>query len=108
MIVMRIVIAALALLLATGPSVAGPETGGGELAPPVRIEAAGAPINVDVGHSAPFVVDWNRDGKPDLLVGQFGQGKLRIYLNRGTAEKPTFGEHEVFEAGGAEGTVPSG
>ena len=36
---------------------------------------------MDIGHAAPFVGDIDKDGKPDLLVGQFGQGRLRIYKN---------------------------
>src|SRR5688572_2388674 len=37
-----------------------PEAGGlaEELAPPVRIEAAGRPIDTEVGHAAPFVGDF--------------------------------------------------
>src|SRR5437016_5228905 len=42
-----------------------------ELLPPVRLEAAGKPIDTDVGHAAPFVCDIDGDGKLDLLVGQF-------------------------------------
>jgi hypothetical protein len=71
---------------------------GDDLAPAVRIEANGKPIDTDVGHAAPVqlvppgeanfgpqapkdvrrgvrskicVADWNGDGKPDLLVGDF-------------------------------------
>jgi hypothetical protein len=42
----------------------------GELAPPVRIEAARKPIDTDVGHAAPFVGDFDGDGVNDLVVGQ--------------------------------------
>ena len=59
-----------------------------DLAPPVRIEAAGKPIDTDVGHAAPFVCDFDGDGVQDLLVGQFGEGILRIYRNEGTNAKP--------------------
>jgi hypothetical protein len=106
---MKPLIALLTLLVAGGPALAaGTTPAGGALAPPVRIEAGNGPIDVDVGHAAPHVVDWNGDGLPDLLVGQFGQGVLRIYLNGGTRTAPEFGEFTLFQAGGADGSVPSG
>ena len=79
-----------------------------ELAPPLRLQAAGQPINVDIGHAAPFVADLRGDGKMVLLVGQFGQGKLRLYPNIGTKSDPKFDNFEWFQAGGNVGTVPAG
>ena len=104
------VTAAIAALLAAGPV----QPTGGKLAPdlaePVQIMAGDKPIDVTVGHAAPFVADMNNDGKRDLLVGQFGDGALRIYTNTGTNEQPKF--DETFEwftvEGGAKGTVPFG
>lgn len=82
-----------------------------KLKAPVRIEAGGKPIDVVSGHSAPLSFDWNRDGKKDLLVGEYGPddvgGRLRIYLNVGTAENPEFDAFLHFEAGGKTATVPS-
>lgn len=80
----------------------------GEMDPPVLIEASNGPIDMDVGHAAPFVHDWDGDGTWDLLVGQMGGGKLRIYRNVGTATAPRFEDYEIFKAGESEGTVPSG
>jgi hypothetical protein len=79
-----------------------------ELRGPVRLEAGGKPIDVDVGHAAPYVRDMDRDGKPDLLVGQFGKGKLRVYQNMGTREQPQFEDFTYFQAGGADATIPAG
>ena len=80
-----------------------------DLAPPVQILAEGQPINVDVGHAAPFVVaDLKGDGKMVLLVGQFGQGRLRLYPNTGTTSAPKFDKFEWFQAGGNVATVPTG
>ena len=40
--------------------------------------------------SAPSVIDWNADGKKDLLVGQFDSGNVWLFLNKGTDQKPVF------------------
>src|SRR5262245_10828968 len=74
-----------------------------ELAAPVLVQAGGQPINVDIGHAAPFYGDLDNNGKLHLLVGQFGDGKLRIYRNAGTNDKPRFNEFTWFD-----GKVPSG
>jgi hypothetical protein len=80
----------------------------GELAPPVRIEAAGKPIDTEVGHAAPFVGDFDGDGVNDLLVGQFGQGLLRIYRNEGSQERPKLAAGVTFKDGKEDGRVPTG
>ena len=81
----------------------------GELQPPIHLEAAGKPVDVErEGHSAPFVGDFDGDGLPDLLVGQYHEGRLRIYKNTGTKGKPRFDSHTWFEAGGAAAKVPVG
>jgi hypothetical protein len=81
----------------------------GDLAQPVQVQAAGQPIDVHmVGHSAPFYGDIDGDGRRDLLVGQFDDGRLRIYRNSGTSTTPRFEGYSWFEAGGAVGTVPAG
>lgn len=94
--------------LVVGGWASGGVAAGSELGTPVRIEADGKPIDVDVGHAAPWVADWDGDGKADLLVGQFGDGKLRIYRNLGTPAAPKYGAATWFEAGGKTGAVPSG
>ncbi len=78
-----------------------------ELAPPITITAGGKPIDVEVGHAAPCVADLKGDGKPCLLVGQFGGGKLRVYANLGTKGKRRFDKFEWFQAGDKLGTVPA-
>ena len=79
-----------------------------ELAAPIRIEAAGKPIDTDVGHAAPFVCDFDGDGVQDLLVGQFGGGQLWIYRNEGTNVEPKLAAGVKFKEGGKDGTVPCG
>jgi hypothetical protein len=79
-----------------------------DLSPGVKLEADGGPIDVEVGHAAPYYVDFDDDGVKDLLVGQFGGGKLRIYKNIGSNTEPKFDKFEFFQAGGADATVPYG
>jgi hypothetical protein len=71
-----------------------------ELAEPFIVKAGGQPIKVEVGHSAPIFADFDGDKLPDLLVGQFGSGRLRIYKNIGTRTNPKFDKFEWFKAGG--------
>ena len=79
-----------------------------ELEKPVRLESAGKPIDVDIGHAAPLWTDWDGDGKADLLVGQFGQGRLRIYRNTGNKGQPRFDGFTWFEVDGRPASVPTG
>ena len=78
------------------------------LSPGVKILAGTQPIDVEIGHAAPFYTDFDGDGVNDLLVGQFGQGKLRIYRNSGTNADPKFDKFQFFQAGGQDATVPFG
>ena len=83
-------------------------TAAAELASPFRVAANGKPIDVEIGHAAPYMMDFDGDGLNDLLVGQFGDGKLRIFRNEGSRTEPKFGEHTWFKAGGADARVPAG
>ena len=94
---------------------------------PVRILAAGVPIDVTTGHAAPYVIDFDGDGLKDLLVGEYGEheypadrmlpsalkygggfveGRLRIYRNRGTNTKPEFADFEYLRAGKEYASIP--
>jgi hypothetical protein len=79
-----------------------------DLLPPVRLEAAGKPIDTEVGHAAPFVGDFDGDGVRDLLVGQFGDGILWIYRNVGTNAHPQLAAGVKFKEGKPDGRVPTG
>ena len=41
---------------------------------------------------APFIADWNRDGKQDLIVGDgsYSANSIYLYLNSGSAAQPVF------------------
>src|SRR5262245_53950361 len=78
-----------------------------ELAAPIKILANGKALDVGrSGHAAPFVGDIDGDGLPDLLVGQYHEGRLRVYLNKGKKGAPRFDSWKWFEAGGKPGRVP--
>lgn len=94
-----------AVLLAAAAAAAGAAD---DLAPPVRLEAGGKPIDTEIGHAAPLVVDWNGDGKRDLLVGQFGGGRLWIFRNTGEDGDPRLAAGFLFKEGAEEATVPTG
>ena len=70
--------------------------------PPLPIQANGVNINVGYGGNAsPFMIDWDGDGKQDLLLGQFDQGRIRLYSNTGTHYNPTFENFVYLQAGGS-------
>lgn len=76
---------------------------------PVELVSAGG-IDVDVpGYSVPSYVDWNNDGLSDLVVGEGGgispSGKVRVYLNNGTAEAPEFSSYFFAQSGVSDLTV---
>ena len=75
---------------------------------PFKVLDGTQPINVEIGHAAPLLYDINGDGKKELLVGQFGGGKLRIYKNVGTNSNPQFEGFTWFQAGGQLASIPSG
>jgi hypothetical protein len=75
---------------------------------PVQIQASGQPLDVQRdGHSAPFVGDFDGDGVRDLLVGQYDQGRLRLYRNAGTNTEPLFQDYDWLKAEGELATVPT-
>lgn len=78
-----------------------------ELDQPFKVLVDGIPIDVDIGHAAPCWVDFDGDGLKDLLVGQFGGGRLRVYQNIGTPGAPRFSDFFYFQAAGADGTIPA-
>lgn len=60
----------------------------------------GGTIHTDNYGAVPNAVDWNDDGKKDLLVGTFYNGNVYYYQNRGTNAAPLFLDREMVEADG--------
>jgi len=80
----------------------------GEFAEGVKLQADGKDIEARVGHLVPVAVDFNGDGKKDLLVGQFSGGRIHLYLNKGTKTEPVLTDGGLLEAGGKQISLPAG
>jgi hypothetical protein len=63
---------------------------------------------VQGGYSIPEPVDWNADGRKDLLVGQYTNGKTQLFLNSGADSSPALGAGKAVQSGGADIQVPDG
>ncbi len=50
-------------------------------------------------NSNPDVVDWNEDGKKDIVIGE-ETGYVRLYLNQGTNSNPVFTTYSNIQSGG--------
>lgn len=108
LLAMNHLLCALGLALATAPDIAQHDPPAlPELAPPFLVEADGRPIELEAGHGAPFVVDYDGDGLPDLAVGQFGGGTCRLYRNVGTASAPEFASFVLLQADGKPAAMES-
>ncbi len=94
--------------LMTSPVVMAEEQRSPELLPPVRLTTRdGRPIDTGrVGHAAPAWGDIDGDGRPDLLLGEYFEGRMRFYRNVGVSGRPEFEKYEWFRADGALARVP--
>jgi hypothetical protein len=72
---------------------------------PATLQAGGAPLRGGGNFAAPFVVDWDNDGRKDLVVAG-GDGALLLYQNVGTDAAPEFGAGIPLTADGAALAVP--
>ena len=92
------------LYLNTGTDAA-PSFDGGT---PLQVGPSGSKTNIDVGSRATSsVVDWNSDGKKDLVVGAY-DGRIHVFLNEGTDTAPDFRSVRFAQANGADLDVAAG
>ena len=72
----------------------------------LEVGPGGSKGDISVGYRAtPVVVDWNNDGKKDLVVGAL-DGKIHIYINEGTDAAPDFLAETFAQENGGDLAVP--
>lgn len=75
---------------------------------PLLLESGGVPLDAGT-YATPTVVDWNNDGRRDLLIGQHeSEGKIRLYLNSGTDAAPAFSGWSYLQSMGTDIITPGG
>lgn len=66
---------------------------------------AGGKVMILGNYLAPWVIDWNNDGKPDLLWGDgtYSANSIRMLVNAGSRGRPTFTRDRMFYLAYGEG-----
>ena len=78
-----------------------------EFEEPFRIKAAGKNISVQSpGWACPSLADLDQDGNMDLVVGQYGGGKMMYYKNIGKPGAPAYAEGTWLMSGKRPASVP--
>jgi len=80
---------------------------------PTKLKAAGEDILVGGrGHSAPTIVDINKDGLADLVVGLYKSkredGNFLVYLNKGTNKIPEYEKGYLLKSADKLIAIPDG
>lgn len=57
--------------------------------------AAYQPAGIKIG-SSPCLYDWDGDGKRDLLIGEFEQGRISFLKNVNTDDDPQFNKRDYY------------
>jgi len=72
----------------------------------LQVGEPGSKTDISVGYRAcPTIVDWNNDGKKDLLVGN-SWGQMNLFINEGTDGAPDFRTVALLQNGSADMEVP--
>jgi hypothetical protein len=102
-IILTFQISLLSLFLTTPAAI------GFELGPEEFVEADSTVIKVS-GYSVPSFTHWDGDELMDLIIGEGGDratdGKVRVYLNLGTATDPRFGDYFYAQSEGTDLICP--
>lgn len=78
---------------------------GEEYAP--EFPSNGIKTSIEVpGSATPFTVDWNNDGKFDIVSGS-EEGKIFIFINKGSSKNPKFGKAQTLQVNNKEFKLPS-
>jgi hypothetical protein len=81
-----------------------PEFDGGAF---LQVGDPGSKVNIDVGSRAtPTFVDWDSDGKRDLVVGAI-DGKLHVFINEGADTLPDFRTEQFVQEDPTDLVVPT-
>lgn len=75
-----------------------------KLGKPVPVKANGATILLQPYWAAPLVVDFDRDGLEDLIVGNIS-GYFRFYKNTGSKTAPEYKDFSLIQANGKNAKV---
>ncbi len=79
-------------------------SGAADFKPPVRLMAGDQAVRVEApGYACPCWADIDGDGKPELLVGQFAGGKIKVFKHQGGEQ---FAAGTWLQAGGKVAEVP--
>lgn len=77
-----------------------------EMREPVLLKAGGNNIDVARTYAAPAIVDYDNDGKDDLVIGTY-KGNFRFYKNVGSESKPVYNGFKRIQANGKDAVAPN-